>query len=198
MNTAVQIRSANRLSVEEYLAFIATRPDDERWQLIDGVAILMNPPTLRHQSVARNLVFELTRHFRAKNLAYSALQEIGLTVPDVDRFRPEADVAVVDDTIDLDAAYADRFFLVTEIRSDSNTDDEIELKRQRYMQHPDNLYCLVIAQTEVKVELWARASGWQQVELTRLDQAIELPAFGLSIPLAALYQGTRVAGSVEP
>ena len=35
-------------------------------------------------------------------------------------------------------AAADRFHLVAEVRSESNTDKEIELKRARYMQHPDN------------------------------------------------------------
>ena len=192
MNKIARITSPNRLSVEEYLAFIAPRPSEERWQLIDGIAILMNPSTLRHQSVGRNLLIELQLHYRAEGLPFSALYEVGLIVPDVDKFRPECDVAVVDEAVDLDANYADRFFLVAEIRSDSNTDAEIDLKRVRYMQHPDNLYCLVISQTEVKVELWARAGGWQRTELTRLDQAIELPAFGCAIGLAALYRGTGV------
>ena len=192
MNTAVKIRSANRLSVEDYLAFIATRPDEERWQLIDGVAMMMPPPTLRHQTVARNLAFELQFHFRSSSLAFSALLEVGLIVPDVDKFRPEADVAVVDTSIDLDSSYADRFYLVAEVLSESNTDEAIELKRQRYIQHPDNFYCLIISQTEVKVEVWSRASGWQRTEFTRLDQSIEMPEFGFSMPLASLYRDTRI------
>ncbi len=195
MNKIARITSPNRLSVEEYLAFIAPRPSEERWQLIDGIAIMMNPPTLRHQTVARNLVFELTMHFRSDDLPYHALQEVGLIVPDVEKFRPEADVAVVDTALDLDTSYADRFVLVAEVLSESNTDEQIELKRQRYMQHPDNLYCLVISQTEVKVELWARANGWQRTELTRLEQAIELPALGCAIGLAGLYRGTGVGGA---
>ena len=193
MNTAVKIRSAGRLSVEDYLAFIAARPSEERWQLIDGVAMMMPPSTLRHQAVARNLGFELNFNFRASELAFSAFHEIGLIVPDIDRFRPEADVAVLDDAMDLDTSYADRFFLVAEVLSESNTDEEIELKRARYIQHPDNLYCLVISQTAVNVQIWSRASGWQRSELTRLDQSIELPEWGCTISLASLYRGTPLA-----
>ena len=192
MNTAVKIRSAGRLSVEDYLAFIATRPDEERWQLIDGVAMMLPPPTLRHQAVARNSAFELNFHFRSSGMAFSAFQEIGLIVPDVDKFRPEADVAVLDNSMDLDTCYADRFYLVAEVLSESNTDEEIELKRQRYVQHPDNLYCLIISQTEVRVEMWSRASGWQRAEFTHLDQALEMPVFGFSMPLASLYRDTRM------
>lgn len=193
MNSLIQPRSSGRLSVEEFLAFIAVRPSEERWELIDGVAYMMTPPTLKHQVVAKNLAFELNLHFRDRSLAFSALQEIGLIVPEVERFRPEADVAVLDDVMDLETSYADRFYLVAEVRSDSNTDHEIELKRVRYLQHPVNLHCLVISQTEVKVEVWSRRNDWQRTELTRLDQAIEMPEWNLSIPLTALYRGTALA-----
>ena len=36
-------------------------------------------------------------------------------------------------------SYADKFYFVAEILSDSNTDKDIAVKRQRYLQHPDNL-----------------------------------------------------------
>ncbi len=193
MNTAVKIRSVEKLTDEEYLAFLDTRPSHERWQLLDGVAMMMPPPTLRHQAVARNLGFELNLHFRTQGLALSAFQEIGLVDPNVERFRPECDVAVLDNSADLDTSYAARFFLAAEILSESNTDDEIEMKRQRYAAHPDNLHCLVISQTEIRVEMWSRKNGWRLEELTRLDQAIELPEWGCSITLAALYRGTPLA-----
>jgi len=60
------------------------------------------------------------------------------------------------------------------------------------MQHPDNLYCLVVSQTEMKVEMWWREGGWQHTQLTRPDQAVALPAFGCSIPLASVYRGTKI------
>ncbi len=91
----------------------------------------MPPPTLRHQAVARNLSFELNFHFRTIGKAFSAFQEIGLIVPDVDKFCLEADVAVLDNSMELDTSYADRLYLVAEVLSESNTDEAIELKRQR-------------------------------------------------------------------
>lgn len=190
MNTAAPVRTDSRFTVEEYLAFIATRPSEERWQLIDGVAMMMPPPTLRHQSIAGNLVFELSLHFRTRRLGFRALQEVGLIVPGVERFRPECDVAVLDDAMDLDTSYAERFYLAAEVLSDSNTETDVELKRQRYLQHPDNLYCLIISQTEVSVEVWARAKGWQPFTLRSLDDVLELPELGFAAPIASLYLGT--------
>ena len=42
-----------RMSDEEFLGFVAKRPDGERWQLIDGVAVMMPPPTKAHQRSGR-------------------------------------------------------------------------------------------------------------------------------------------------
>ena len=36
------------LSVDTFRAFYASRPDEEHWELIDGVAMMMAAPTLTH------------------------------------------------------------------------------------------------------------------------------------------------------
>ena len=80
------------------------------------------------------------------------LRRIGLTVPDADLFRSRADVAMLDamlDSVTAYESYADKFYCVAEILSDSNTDKDIAVKRQRYLQHPDNLYFLLIDQKRV-------------------------------------------------
>jgi len=197
MNTPFPVRQDGRFTVEEYLAFIGTRPEEERWQLIEGVAMMLPPPTLRHQRIASNLARLLNRQFEARRLELYAYQEVGLSVPQVDNFRPEADVAVLDSSVDMDAPYADRFYLVAEILSDSNTDKDIAAKRVRYVQHPDNLYFLLIEQREVRAEVWARAAGWAPVVLDRLDAVLELPEWGFAVQLAGLYLGTPLVPSAR-
>lgn len=193
MNTAAKIRTDARFTVEEYLAWLDTRPSEERWQLIDGVAMMMTPPTLRHQNIAQNLAFELKLHFRTTGLPYMVLHEVGLIVPDVALFRPEADVAVVDPALDMESSYADRFFLAAEVLSDSNSDADVEIKRQRYQLHPDNNYCLIISQTEVRIEIYARAAGWEPVILTGLDDRLTLPELGFSCAVRDIYADTPLA-----
>jgi Uma2 family endonuclease len=182
MNTPFPVRTDGKFTVEEYLAFIESRPEEERWQLIDGVAMMMPPPTVRHQVIAANLAFELTAHFRQHQRNLRAVQETGLMVPDVASFRPEADVAVLDKSVDVDTLYADRFYLVAEILSESNTDEDIAAKARRYMQHPQNL------------EVRSRATDWEPVVLDTLDAVLELPEWRFHMPLTALYDGTPLAG----
>jgi Uma2 family endonuclease len=194
MNTPFPVRQDGKFTVEEYLAFIESRPEEERWQLIDGVAMMMPPPTRRHQRIASNLARLLNAHFEKVRPDLYAYQEVGLMVPDVSSFRPEADVAVLDSSGDGDdTLYADRFYLVAEVLSDSNTDKDIAAKSRRYLQHPLNLYFLLFEQTQVRVRLRARAAEWEPVVLEGLDTVLELPEWGFRAALADLYRGTSLA-----
>jgi hypothetical protein len=38
MNTPFAVRQDGKFSVEEFFALIESRPEEERWQLIDGLA----------------------------------------------------------------------------------------------------------------------------------------------------------------
>ena len=116
-------------------------------------------------------------------------------VPDVASFRPEADVAVLDKSVDVDTLYADSFYLVAEILSDSNTDKDVAAKSRRYVQHPQNLYFLLMEQKRARVELRACATAWEPVAVEGLDAVLELPEWGFRVTLAALYEGTPLADS---
>src|SRR5262245_50689327 len=121
MNTPFPVRADGKFSVEEFFALIESRPEEERWQLIDGVAMMMPPPTLVHQRIASNLARLLNDHFDAGQAELFAFQEVGLIVPEAELFRPEADVAVLDALAEYES-YANKFYLVAEILSESNTD----------------------------------------------------------------------------
>ena len=42
-------------TVERFRDFVETRPDEERWELIDDVALTQAPPLATHQAIASNL-----------------------------------------------------------------------------------------------------------------------------------------------
>jgi Uma2 family endonuclease len=48
-------RKRSALSIEAFRAFYASRPDEEHWELIDGVPMMMAPATFIHQRIASNL-----------------------------------------------------------------------------------------------------------------------------------------------
>ena len=47
--TAVAHRQRPGLSIETFRAFYESRPDEEHWELIEGVAMMMAPATKAHQ-----------------------------------------------------------------------------------------------------------------------------------------------------
>lgn len=109
--------------------------------------------------------------------------------PGVINFQPEPDV-VVAPGVSGHELYAERFLLVAEVLSPSNTRTEIALKLRRYREAPDNLYVVVIEPREYLVEIYAKSRDWQPVTLGKADDTIEIPEFGLRCCVADLYRGT--------
>jgi Uma2 family endonuclease len=94
-------------------SFIEDRSREEHWELIDGVAMMMAPPTRTHQRIARNLERLLLDALERHNPALTAFQAIGVNLaPDVEDYDPEPDVVIVDsdDTKNPDERYVDHFY----------------------------------------------------------------------------------------
>lgn len=177
------------MDVDEFMAFLETRPDEERWDLIEGVAVMMAPPSYAHQRIAQNLSELLNRAFAAQALDLFAYIGTGVRSPGVRNFQPEPDVVVVPGVSGYDV-YSERFQFVAEILSPSNTRQETELKLRRYREAPDNRYVVVIEPREFLVDIHARRGDWQRVTFTKPDDPIDLPEFGLRCTVADLYRGT--------
>jgi Uma2 family endonuclease len=177
------------MDVDEFMALLETRPHGERWDLIDGVAVMMAPPSVAHRRIAHNLCNLLGSSFAARRLDLFAYIGIGVRTPGITNFQPEPDVVVLPGVAGYDL-YSERFQLVAEILSPSNTRREIDMKLRRYREAPDNLYAVVIAARELHVEIYARSRNWEPVILTRPDDLIGIPEFGLSCQVGDLYRGT--------
>jgi Uma2 family endonuclease len=177
------------MDVDEFMAFYETRPDNERWQLIEGVAVMMAPPAYAHQRIAYNLCELLNRAFSTRRLDLFAYPRAGVRNPGVRNFQPEPDVVVIPGVSGYDL-YSELFQLVAEVLSPSNTRTEIDLKLRRYREAPDNLYAVVIEPREFLVEICAKSRNWQPVVLTKAEDPIDMPEFGLSCRVVDLYRGT--------
>ena len=189
MNAPAKQRNPSLLTEEEYEIFLRTRPEEERWQLIDGVAVMMPPPTLRHQMIGGNLYRLLSDGLDRSRPDLAVLYESGLRIEAVPAFLPVPDLLIVNRPVG-EGSYADRFYLTAEILSDSNTQEYTSLKVERYAQHPENLYALIIGQKDFYVELWSRTNQWKGIVLRSGDDILELPEFGLRCVVRDLYRGT--------
>jgi Uma2 family endonuclease len=184
-----------RLSVELFRAFYATRPDEERWQLIDGAAVMMTPPTKAHQRIASNLERLLDDALERHAPGLAAYQRLGVDLaPAVEDYDPEPDVLVTDaDTGEAtEQRYITCFYLAAEVVS---TIDRlrVEQKREIYKLHESCKYVISVEQDRFHVRIDARAgAGWNEQILTTPDAVIELPDFRLRCKVADLYRGTAL------
>jgi Uma2 family endonuclease len=188
-------RKPPRMSIEVFRGFLEGRPDEEHWELIDGVAMMMAPPTLAHQRIATNLQSILNVALENRAPTWTALQRPGLNLaPSVKDYDPEPDVVVIDSDASEQAGerYANRFYLVAEIASTSDQ-TYVESKRAVYKQHESCRCILTVQQDRCEVRVDTRSdNGWNEQLLTRPDDLLELPDFGFACKVADLYRGTAL------
>lgn len=177
------------MDVDEFMALLEARPKGERWDLIEGVAVMIAPPSIAHQRVAHNLCNLLMNAFAAASLDLFAYIAVGVRIPGVRNFQPAPDVVVLPGLAGYEL-YSEQFQLVAEILSPSNTRREIDLKLRRYREAADSLYVLVIEPREFLAEIHAKRRGWEPLTCSNPSDLIELPEFRLSCHLADPYRGT--------
>ncbi|MFL5069949.1 MAG: Uma2 family endonuclease [Xanthobacteraceae bacterium] len=185
------------MDVDEFMGFLETRPKGEHWELIEGVAVMMAPPSYAHQRIVSNLCNLLNSAFAAQSLDLYAYPGTDVRTPGVRNFQPEPDVVVAPGVSGYEL-YSERFQLVAEVLSPSNTRTEIDLKLRRYREAPANLYAVVIEPREFLVEIHAKRGNWQPTILTKADDPIEMPEFGLRCRVADLYRGTPLGPQRAP
>jgi Uma2 family endonuclease len=187
--TADSAPLSGSMDVDEFMAFLEPRPDNEHWDLIEGVAVMKAPATYAHRRITINLCRLLETAFAARRLYSLAYINVAVRNQGVRNFQPQPDVAVVPGVAGP-KLYSERFQLVAEVLSPSNTRVEIDLKLRRYREAPDNLYAVVIDPREFMVEIYAKSRKWGPIVVKRPDDAIEMPEFGLRCTVADLYRGT--------
>jgi len=184
-------RRGSGLTREEFRAFAATRPDEEHWELIGGIAMMMTPPTRTHQRIGLNLARLLDDALERHDPSLAAFERVGVTLAETPDYDPEPDVVVID-AAEPDERYAHRVHLFAEVVSSSDA-PKVDSKRAVYRQHPACLVILTIEQTRAEVRLERRVGdGWSVAVLSGLDAVLDLAEFGLSCSLADLYRKTAV------
>jgi len=177
------------LSVASFRAWLASRPDEEHWELIEGVPVMMTPPNRRHQRIASNLETLLNAALQRHIPGFAAYQAIGINIVSTVPYDPEPDVAVIREDENPDPRYADRFYLVAEVLSESDK-GIIESKRDIYRAHPSCMCILLVRQDRVEITVDRRAAdGWRSQVLLAADE-LAVPEFGLACPVGDVYRDT--------
>src|SRR5438105_10588249 len=128
-------QNAPILTVASFRDWLTSRPDEEHWELIEGVPTMMTPPNRRHQRIVTNLEVLLNAALKRHDPAFAAYHDIGVNIVSTVPYDPEPDVTVIREDENEDPRYAERFYLVAEVLSESDK-RVIDSKRDIYRAHP--------------------------------------------------------------
>lgn len=187
-----------RMSPEEFRAFQDERPEEERWELYDGVPVMMAPVLLTHNRIASNLERLLNDALARHDPSRLAQQRPGLELAGSGNYRPEPDLAVMDSDYEPDQRFLTRAYLLAEIVSSTDRDPapghrepKLDAKRQLYRDHPACEVVLSIEQDRVAVLLELRVEGgWAAQRLSDPNAELALFSFGLRCRVGDLYEHT--------
>jgi len=126
-------KAERRFTYEDY----RTWPDDERWELIDGIPFRMDAPSEYHQQISGNLFFALRGYLTGKTCkAYHAPFDVRLYIDGIKDTVVQPDILVICDLDIIDRRGAKGApDLVIEILSPSNAEKDQVLKLAKYEKH---------------------------------------------------------------
>jgi Uma2 family endonuclease len=186
------LRRTPQLTMEQFHAFRDERPKEEKWELIDGVPMMMPPPTLMHQRIAANLDRLLNAHLEKAKPEWRSDREVGVWLEGDEKFNPEPDVTVIDAAIALGQIYVERFYFVAEVLSESDKKAVLEAKLAYYKLHEHNRCVLFVRQDQIGADQHDRRNGgkWRRRRLEDPAASLAFPDIGTIGRLGDLYKYT--------
>lgn len=179
-----------RMTFGEFVAFLDTRPDEEKWELVDGRPVLSPSPVYVHQIVVGNLIAELLTRLRAKRRRLVAIPGIGVKVDEFNAPVPDVMIRPLDS---LDGSFCDDMLVACEVLSPGTARRDLRWKRQVYAALPSLAHYVIVSTKAVDVRLFSRADGFAETRLAAAADRLDLTAAGVALPLASLYRDTGLA-----
>jgi Uma2 family endonuclease len=185
-----------RMTIEDFLEFTDTRPDGERWELIEGVPVMNPSPTNWHQTIVVNLVEALGSARSQSTRRWVALLGTGTRVPASSYSLPQPDVMVVSALTDTPTPVADDALAIFDMLSKSNTKADQAWRRQVYASVPGCQHYVTIDSRKVDAVRYDRAAGWKRAaHLTSLGEQMALDGLGVTLGVADLYRWTPLGSA---
>lgn len=188
-----RVHHSRQMTIEEFLAFTDERPDDEKWELIEGVPVLNASPTYFHQIIASNICALLRNARKARRAPWQPLIGMSTRVPASPRSLPQPDVMVMEAS-DENLTIAENAIVLFEIMSKGNSRSDQAWRKRVYASIGKCQHYVVVDQYAARIVRYDRDTGWDGVTWRKLSEALELPALGgIALPLREIYEGTAAA-----
>ena len=186
------------MTVAEFLAWDA--PDGQLWQLVDGDAVAMSPPSRSHGTIQAELGYRISAHLDVPGNPCSVVITPGI----VPRVRAKENVRIPDLAVTCTRYETEEYdvsnpILIAEILSPSNRAETWQ-NVWSFTTIPSLREILILSSTSIRAEVLRRdAEGnWPATSTVIEDGDLVLDSIGLTLPLAAIYRTTRlVAGQTQ-
>jgi len=189
MTARPKLAPEQQMTIEEFLAFTETRPEEERWELIEGAPVLNPSPIDYHQIVVANIVAFLANAKVKANASWLPLIGTGTRAPASVHNLPQPDVMVKEHAA-TGSAVSEDALAIFEVLSKSNTRADQAWRRRIYSSVPNCQHYVTVSLKGPEVVAYDRSYAWQPRCITGLDGALALPTLGLAMPLADIYRWT--------
>jgi Uma2 family endonuclease len=167
---------------EDFLAWVWKQ--DYKFEMIEDRLVMTAGGSRDHSLIAVNITIALSNQLAGKPcLPFSS--DFLLEANGRNRYYPDVTVAC-GETRD----FTDRPVLVVEVLSPSTQREDLGPKLRNYLRIAGLQYLLYVWQDQPKVRLYLPAGdgGARPREIIGLEQTIELPALGISLPMVEIYR----------
>jgi Uma2 family endonuclease len=172
------------MNVHQYLAFNATRPDKEKWELINGELFLNASPVSLHQWIAGNIIRHLYAPLRNAGHSYVAMIGIGVQIAELSAVEPDV---MIRPRTNAHKNICDDIVVAFEVLSPSTRLHDLDFKREAYPSLASLTHYVVVSAERMEVRVYARAAGWAEVVLVCPEELIQFESLRAHISLAEIY-----------
>jgi Uma2 family endonuclease len=177
------------IGVDDYLS--GEQSSDVRHEYLSGAVYAMAGGTAEHHQIALNVAFALRSHLKGKPCRVFVFDfKVRLETGEKDIFY-YPDVMVGCDSRDTHKLYLRHPKILVEVSPESTERLDRHEKRSAYQTLESLEEYLIIAQDRIDATLFRRAHGWRPEVFSETSQTIRFDSIGLSLPVAALYEGVQ-------
>jgi Uma2 family endonuclease len=180
------------MGLKAFKRFTDLRPDEERWELRDGIPVMNATPTNFHQLIQNNIQFLLTIEQRRQNDRWHVFPGTNVVAATDLPNAPIPDVALRFGE-PLHASFIEDIVVAFEIISPDSRKRDLEKKPQLYAAVSTLQHYVVVDFRRIGITVFDRATEFAPELITDPAANIDLSALDVVLPVKEIYRQTGLA-----